>query len=62
MKNPVLRAAKYVLAVAGSIPLLQFAGCSPVSLVDAISFEVSNVFSALAYDYTQVIVENLLDL
>ena len=48
--------------MAGSIPLLQFAGCSPVSLVDAISFEVSNVFSALAYDYTQVIVENLLDL
>jgi len=62
MKTLVLKAGRYLLAGVASIPLLQFAGCQPVSLADAVSFEVSNVFSVLAYDYTQVIIENLLDL
>ena len=62
MKTRVLRVGRYALAAAASIPLFQAAGCYTTSLLDAVSFEVSNVFAALAFDYTQVIVENLLDL
>ena len=53
---------RFLLAGAASVPLLQMIGCTPVGLFDAVAFEVSNLFASVAFDYTQVIVENLLDL
>jgi hypothetical protein len=62
MKIRLLRTCGCLLAVLGAVPLLQLPGCSSTSLLDATAFEVSNVFTSLAFEYTQVVMENLLDL
>lgn len=49
-----------LLAVSGAI--LQVPGCAGTLLLEAIAFEVANLASSRAFLFTQVLVENFLDL
>jgi len=62
MKIRLIKTRGCLLALLGAVPLLQFPGCSTTPLLDAAAFEVNNLFTTMAFEYTQVLMENILDL
>ena len=48
-------------AVLSGLILLQAGGCFVQTLLDSVQFETGNVFSLIVYDWTQRLVENVLN-
>jgi hypothetical protein len=62
MKSRLSKVRSLLLVAAAAVPVFQVVGCQPASLLEATQFEVANLFSSMAFDYTQTFMENLLDL
>ena len=58
--NPLAAKGGQAAALSGLI-LLQAGGCFVQTLIDAVQFETGNVFSLIVFDWTQRLVENVLN-
>ena len=61
MRNKPLAAKGGLAAVLSGLILLQAGGCFVPTLIDAVQFETGNVFSLIVFDWTQRLVENVLN-